>query len=275
MRIFLTGSTGFIGKSLLDATKNQYTFYCYRRGEDIISCLDSFKPDIIVHSAAEIYNEQVMYESNVLLTRSILSWVIKNDVKLIYIGSSSEYGIKDRPMKEDDVCVPVSLYAHTKLIGTEDCIRVAKEYCRDVCIIRPFSLYGPNEPERRLIPTLYRSIKNNEQINLINGVHDFIYIDDFIDVIKLLLIAQRQDGQIYNVGFGKSYTNIDILNKMLSHIGSNYTAEIVYKSTKKACDSDIWVADNSKIYKKFNYIPSTDIDNGLTQYIYYKSCRHN
>jgi UDP-glucose 4-epimerase len=275
MKIFITGSSGFLGKSIVQNLSKSYSFFLYKRGDNIIECLNQFKPNIIIHSAAEIYDETKMFNSNIKLTDTILSWVIRNDVKLLYFGSSSEYGKSDKPMNENDECIPCSYYAMSKLIGTMRCHEIATKYNKDISIIRPFSVYGPNEPSSRLIPTLYNNLTNNIPIRLIQGNHDFIHIEDFVSFINLIINSDPNYGEIYNVGTGKSYSNRDVLDLMIKIINPVTIPEIEYVDYKKQCDSDVWICDTTKMKEFYNFIPKYDLDFGLNQYKLWNICQQH
>jgi len=266
MKIYITGSTGFLGKSIVELLP-QHNYYKYKRGESVIDTLNNLKPDIIIHSAGEIYNESQMYVSNIKLTESILDWVKVNDVKMIYFGSSSEYGIVNKPMNESMECIPVTYYAASKLWGTQKCIQTSIDYNKDICVVRPFSVYGKNEPERRLIPTLRKKLIDKTDISLIKGDHDFIYIKDFVRCIELIIDSTKTKGEIFNVGSGISYSNADILNIMLKIINPS-VASVKFLNDIKQCDSQTWICDTTKSYNILNFKCEYTVESGLKEFIY-------
>ena len=69
MRVFITGGNGFIGRRL---SKKYEDVVVYNRNEDIGVQLEEAKPDLIFHFGAEIYEDDKMFESNVVLTLEIL-----------------------------------------------------------------------------------------------------------------------------------------------------------------------------------------------------------
>lgn len=271
MKIFLTGGTGFLGKAIKNLIPD-YDYYLYKRGDDVTKKLKKFKPDIVIHSAGEIYKNEEMFNSNIVLTNDILNYVKDNDVsKMLYFGSSSEYGKKEDPMKETDLCDPETIYAATKTAGTLMCQAYAKTYDKDICVVRPFSIYGIYEPEHRLIPTLYRKIKNGEKIQLIKGTHDFFYIKDFVRFINLLLISDKEKtkAKVLNAGSGVSYTNPEVADTFSKVMGIPVVYDLLDK--RKECDSAFWKADISKINKEFHFKPFFTLEQGLKDYSDFKN----
>ena len=275
MKIFITGSSGFLGKSIFERISSKHDCFLYKRGDDITNCLNLYNPDVIIHSAAEIYDETKMFLSNIKLTDDILNWILPKNVKLLFFGSSSEYGKCNEPMREDFECVPCSYYAFSKLSSTLKCQQIAHKYNKDISIIRPFSIFGPNEPSHRLIPTLYNNLINNLPIKIIQGNHDFTYIDDFVDFVELLINDSPKYGEIYNVGTGKSYSNAEVLDRMIKIINPTVLPLIEFSEYKKISDSDVWICDNTKIKNNFDFIPKYDLDFGLAQYKLWKSCQQD
>ena len=72
----------------------------------------------------------------------------------VYTGSSSEYGYKDHPPREDEMLEPNSHYAITKAAATHYCQFVAVQHDINAIAVRLYSIYGPFEDPSRLMPTL-------------------------------------------------------------------------------------------------------------------------
>ncbi len=267
MKIFLTGGSGFLGKNIYEFF-SKYEFFLFKRGQDITKELEKFKPDIIIHSAGEIYKEDLMLESNIVLTYSILEYCKNNKInKLIYFGSSSEYGKTKLPMKESDPCNAYSIYAATKSSSTLLCQAFSRTYNFNCYIIRPFSIYGKYEPKHRLIPTLFKKAFNQEEITLIEGNHDFFYIKDFLKIIDAVIKNnEKTNGEIINAGYGIQFSNQDILKKIETITGKkiNFKTENIFKRE----DSETWICDitNAKSIYKYKCFPEYDLQKGLTEY---------
>jgi len=262
MKSFLSGHSGMVGKHLRERLEGNK--YLFNRGQDPRVAIE-YQPDVIFHLAGEIYNDKKMIESNILLTHQLLeaSRHIPHLKAFIYIGSSSEYGRKDHPMREIDYLDPATMYEATKGAGTLLCQAYARSYNVPTMVARPFSLYGKYEPSHRFIPTIIRSIKKDIRINIAPGVHDFIHIDDFIDGL-LLLAKKPQVGEIYNFGSEKQTTNAELV-KLIEKLMKKTTKHTEIDPLH-SYDSDCWVADCTKA-KKLGWKPKISLIEGLTQVI--------
>lgn len=258
MKIFITGYNGFIGKNLTEYYKNKHELYFYHKNSDLVYNLSLQKPDIILHCAAEIYDTSLMWKSNVELTRLILEYCVKNNAKLIHFGSSSEYGTVNVPSHESMPLDASTLYATTKSISTLLCTGYAKEYDLDLAILRLYSPYGPYEKSHRLFSKLWKAFKLNQHMILKQGVHDFLYIDDLIRAVDLLL-NRKNNGEIYNVSSGEQYSNSEVLNLFRKITEQQGNVEFIDEMTTPST----WIADISKIKRELGWSPSINLELGI------------
>ena len=264
MKIFITGSTGFIGQNLVYFYKH-HTVFEYRRGMDINVELTNFKPNLIVNCAAEIYNSELMYKTNVELVRNCLEYIKKNPLtRMVQLGSSSEYGICTWPTSENDVLRPNNMYAGTKGVATILCQTYANTYNLDIIIVRPYSPYGPGERPHRLFPALWRAFKLNQQMTLVQGVHDFCYIDDFIDAVDLVIRSdKRTPGEIINISSGEQHSNKQILDVFRKVTGIEGNVVEVDEFVTPI----VWQADISHIKNKYSWKPKETLTSGIKKFL--------
>lgn len=264
MKVFITGSAGFIGKNLVNFYSNEKIFK-FHRNMDLKKELEDFSPDLIINCAADIYDESKMWDSNVEMVRDCLEFCLtRKKIKMIQIGSSSEYGPMNVPTREDMPLNPTGMYAGTKGIATILCQTYASTYGVNVIILRPYSPYGPEEKPHRLFPNLWKSFKLNQPMNLVMGVHDFCYIDDFIDAISLIVDNNiENNGEIFNVSSGIQTSNLEVFDTFKSITGSPGNVSIVdYFSTPP-----IWQCDNSKIKERYGWYPKINLEYGIKLFL--------
>lgn len=263
MRVFLSGSTGFIGTNLVKALSG-HKLCLYKRGEDIVKTVKDFRPEIIYHLAAERKDEDKMWASNVDLTIKLVNACMAVPfMSFIYMGSSSEYGIQDKPMKETMVCDPKTFYGETKLLGSANCLNLAI-FGRNVMMLRPFSVYGPGEAEDRFMPTVIRNCLGDRPIELWSGNHDWVYIDDVVNAL-LYFGNEPRPAEIINIGTGISTSNTDVV-KLIEKLLTKEIKVNKHRGMRRETDSRVWVADTTKA-KEFGWEAKVSLEKGLRRQI--------
>lgn len=267
MKIFITGTTGFIGKSLKEFYAPNHDVVEYSRGSDLTNNLIIANPDVIINCAGEIYDANKMYKTNVGMVEEILEWVKRNpNTRLIQIGSSAEYGPLTHPSSEEDKINPVDVYQATKGAATLLCQGYARQFGLKTCVARVFSAYGPHERPHRLYPKLYRAFHHNEPMTLFDGVHDFIYIDDFVRGIDALVNSPWPAGEIVNFGSGVSHTNLEVLQTWEKITGSK--GNVTYQDRLgKAYESKYWVCDTSYAKMQYKFMTEYSLEDGIREFI--------
>lgn len=266
MKIYLTGATGFIGSNLSKFYSDQgHEVFEHQRYFDARAKMEFFKPDLIINCAAEIYNKDAMWKANVELTRDLLEHCKENSgTRVMHMGTSSEYGPLDRASKETDAMNPKDMYAGTKSIATTLCQVYAEVYGIDVVIVRPYSPYGPGEKPHRLFPALWRAFKLDRPMDLVLGVHDFCYIDDFVRAVDIINnSSERTPGEVINVSSGEQTTNGDVLNTFEKITGHSAPVNVINKFTTPP----IWQADITHIKNKYKWTPAISLEQGVKLFL--------
>lgn len=242
--------------------------------------VNKINPNFIIHLATYgDYRKQAdvekMINVNIEGTLNLLLASKNIDYELfINTGSSSEYGIKNKPMKEKDFLEPISFYAATKISATYLCQVFAKEYAKSIVTLRPFSAYGFYEEKSRFIPTIIKAIIENKPIKLTPGNQrrDFIYVKDIVNIyLKTLSYGKKLSGQILNMGTGIEYTNDEVVRALFKITGKKVK---IKKGAfpVRIWDTSHWVADISKTKKLLNWSPSFTLEKGLREtYRWYKN----
>lgn len=264
MKFFLTGSSGFIGGHLKTALA-PYTVHTYHRGQDLVQALDNCQPDWIINCAAEIYDSGAMWSTNVELTRDCLEWQrLHPSTHIIHMGSSSEYGGCDHATCETDPIQPQDMYSGTKGIATVLCQTYARTYGLDITVIRPYSPYGPSERPHRLFPRLWQAFRLGREMELVQGVHDFCYIDDFVHAVIMIIHSDRRTpGEIVNVSNGIQHTNLEVLACFEKVLGKSAPVTLIDRFVTPS----VWQADTTLIRTKYGWRPEYNLEQGIAQFI--------
>ncbi len=264
--ILITGINGFIAKNLYNSIKSNSSVEVFgttkKDSLNIVEILNEKKPEYIYHTGAEIYNNNDMFESNIVLTYKILEYcrTSQNLKRLIIIGSSSEYGRKTNPMSEYDILEPQTIYEGTKAACTMLAQSYSHTYNIPIFVIRPFTVYGPNEKPNKFLQILFKKKTNNDRnVSISNGFHDYIYIDDFLGALLEIVEKNTKMFDIINIGSGVQTSNLEVVKifeKVTNHFFENYLP-----LECKLYDSEMWVSDNTKLNKY--YKPKINLEEGI------------
>ena len=258
MKIIIFGGCGFIGKNLTKYLKkfydvividkyiddiflkeNKIEFYQYNfeNIDQLRKIINKEKPNYIINlisyvtSVRELNLFPKMINSNLdILLKIYETTKDLETLKLVMqFGSGEEYGNIEAPFTEIMKEEPVSPYAIAKLLTTNTALMLYKNYNYPICIVRPSNLFGKYQTKDKFIPYILEKLKNNEEILTTFGEQkrDFIYIEDFIDIIqKLLEKSSLIRGEVINVGSGISISLKDIILYLKEKLNS--TSEIKF-----------------------------------------------
>ena len=278
MIIAVTGSSGFTGKLLtkrLNELNHEVIKLDIKEGIDVtnfesLSKVPKF--DLIYHLAAMSYvpdsylKPHDFYKVNVNATLNTLELSRKYDAKYVYISSYIYGNPVYLPIDEKHRVISFNPYADTKIIGENLCRSYNKFFGMNIIIIRPFNIYGPDQTNNFLIPfILKQAIKGKIELNDPNPKRDLIYIDDLIELYVKLIDYKSSSFEIFNAGYGKSYSVKDIVRFIVELFPSEIEVNFLNKIRPNEVNDTI--ADIKKADELLNWKPKIDLDEGLSKII--------
>lgn len=182
----------------------------------------------------------------------------------INISTSSVYGKRLEPMREDNLPLPDTFYAASKLGAEYLCRAFVKQYDKPIVNVRPFSVYGIGEANFRFIPTVIRNMGENKAFPLDStAVHDWVNIKDFINALNLICEKSNAlSGKVINIGSGAQRTNKEVCEMLKKISGKEYLATQIEGMRRN--DSEVWIADNSYL-RAFGWFPQIMLEDGLRE----------
>ena len=242
MKIFITGASGFIGKSLLPVLK-EHSLMCLHHSQPILSKsrnikiikgdlnepesyidqLKQFRPDCCLHLA---WNGLPNYSvgnstENLIASIGLLQNLVQVHCKKIFvIGSCWEYGTLTGAVTENAKIRNFGVFAAFKIALQTIGASICKEADIKMVWGRAFFVYGPGQRLDALIPTCFRNLKNGEELGVKNPLvcNDFVHVVDVANSIKTLIEATDSSG-VYNIGSGVSSAVWEVVNTVAKEMG--------------------------------------------------------
>ena len=254
--------------------------------------LFKYKVDICFHLAAQVEVGSALkypyltWETNVRGTYTLMEVIRENKrkIKSIIIASSDKaygnYPLKSLPYKESYELKPNFPYDTSKACGD----MIAKSYASKlynlpVIITRFANIYGSGQLNfTALIPDLIRScILNKKFVMRSNGeaIRDFIYIDDIVELYKLLsknlyLFPKKYSGEVFNAGTNVKHKTKDIVKKIFTYTNNEKKLKKIFRSIKNnktTGELSVQYMDYKKLNKFFGWKPKHKFLNTLPELV--------
>jgi nucleoside-diphosphate-sugar epimerase len=242
-----------------------------RDADAVERALRQAQPELVFHLAAHgAYSWQQslprMIATNVAGTANVVEAAVAAGARaIVNAGTSSEYGLKDHAPPESELPEPNSAYAVTKAAATLYGGWIAR--ARDVALttLRLYSAYGPWEEPRRLVPALVVHGLERRLPPLVDPAtaRDFVYVEDVAEAfVRAAQHARPGEGAVYNVGSGAQTTLRELVEAARAVFG--IAEQPGWGSfPARRWDTDVWVADPSRIHAELGWHARTPVADGL------------
>jgi len=256
MKILILGGEGFIGTHLVKRLYKKHHIVSYgnnRRNSlkffpDLVDKIEIVHGDILDFQKLD-FN---MRECNIVInlcaiagvsnyfkkpadvaivngvgTFNALECAKKNDIKKVLILSSSEvYGDSNDPDEINGSSLFTSVhnsrltYSISKLYGDTLALAYHKQFGLDVCILRPYGIFGAAQLGEGFVQIACRKAVKNEDIPVVgDGLQwrDWCYVNDFVCSVESCIDSDKVSGQIMNIGNPNNYmTILELAQKIIT-----------------------------------------------------------
>tara|TARA_A100001035_G_C27778116_1_gene500196 strand:+ start:1463 stop:2293 length:831 start_codon:yes stop_codon:yes gene_type:complete len=256
-KILLIGSSGYVGKKLKLKLSKKYILICPKRkkGFDVRKKKELKKYlnqeiDIVINlSGQQNTKYKEMIEVINIGNKNILELAekMKKKITLIYISTSLVYGFSKINLKESSKKKPLNYYEKIKY-------KVEKNYKKtnqNFLILRLCNIYG-GKKKFGIIELIIKSIKNknNFYFDNINTFKNFIFINDVVNIIEVL-IRKNIKNKVLNVGNQNiSFINLsNFLRRLTNNCITFHNKDISLKKTLSQKIDNTLVKKIMKNYK--------------------------
>ncbi len=322
-RLLITGGAGFIGSALIRQLMSKTNFkvlnldkltyaanpkalaevetnpnYHFKAvdicdQQALISAFNDFKPDAIIHLAAESHVDRSIESaaefihtniqgSYLLLQTSLDYWRQleqrqKSDFRFLYVSTDEVFGDigkNEKACDEKAVYAPSSPYSASKAAADHLVKAWHKTYKLPILITHCSNNYGPFQDCEKLIPKLISLGLEGKPLPLYgkgDQIRDWIYVEDHvIGLIKVLEYGQV--GESYNIGGDCQITNLEVaqsvcqlLNTMVSQsheYAGRFEQLITFVADRPGHDKRYAINCN-KIERNLHWKRKQDFQSGL------------
>lgn len=326
-RLLITGGAGFIGSALIrfiinntnhevinidkltyagnlfslkqidSSSRYQFEKIDICDENKIRNVFNKYKPDIIIHLAAEshvdrsIHNPESFIRTNIfgtyiLLEQSRKYWESlesykKDKFRFHHVSTDEVYGdLKDTNnlFTETSPYAPSSPYSASKA-SSDHLVRAwSRTYKLPILITNCSNNYGPYQFPEKLIPNTILQALQGKNIPIYGDgkqVRDWLYVDDHAKGI--LDVALRADvGKTYNIGGHNEITNIKVVKtickildelKPIKDYNVDKYEQLIMHVNDRAGHDNRYAIDASKIANELDWIPNETFNTGIRKTI--------
>jgi len=245
-------------------------------GQLVCQLLETYKIQTIINFAAEshvdrsIVGPKVFIETNVSGTLTLLMAARDKGLqRFIQISTDEVYGSlgPEGRFTEQTPLAPNSPYSASKASADMLVAAFGHTFGLPYNITRCSNNYGPYQFPEKLIPLMINNALNDKPLPVYgDGMHvrDWLYVYDHCTAIWKVL-TESPAGEVYNIGGNNERPNIEIVKRILQHLGKPESL-IRYVKDRPGHDRR-YAIDSTKIRTQLGWRPSVDLDQGLAMTI--------
>ena len=214
MSIFLTGSSGFVGSSVLNCFDSN-SIIQYKRGD----VLKIGSASIVIHLAGKAHDlkntskSDEYYQGNTELTQKVFDAFLASNAK-VFITLSSVKAIADQlegELTEEQLPNPVTHYGKSKLLAEQYIFSKEISVGKRVYVLRPCLIHGPGNKGN--LNLLYKIVSRNIPwlLGSFENKRSFCSSDNLMFIFKELIEREEIPSGIYNVADDESLSTNELI----------------------------------------------------------------
>jgi len=265
---------------------NRYEFYQADISDEAAmdAILSKHKYFAVINFAAEshvdrsISSPQNFVHTNLAGTAVLLEQSRKHAAgRFVQVSTDEVYGsLGDEGLfTEESPLDPSSPYSASKAGADLLALAAHKTFDQEAMVTRCSNNYGPYQFPEKLIPLMITRAMGDQSLPVYGdglNVRDWIHVEDHCAAIVAILLEGRP-GEVYNIGGGAERRNIDVVEKILEHLGKPRDL-IEYVKDRLGHDRR-YAIDHSKLHAELGWKPLRNFEEGLAQTIDWYQARRD
>ena len=230
--------------------------------------------DIIEKPYLHVTDNAVM---NSLLLRACHDYNVKH---FLFLSCGVMYNPDNSPVTEDDFSLDEGIIdsyfgvGWTKVYVEKMCEFYSKLGKTKHTVIRHSNTYGPHdkydlEKSHMFGATINKVMSSNDGDEIVvwgdgSTERDLLYVSDVVDFIDKAINKQKNTYELFNVGYGKSISVKDIVNKIIEKSGKKLS--ITHDLTKPSINTKL-ALNSQKAKTVLGWRPKVSIEEGIEKTI--------
>lgn len=201
-RIFVTGSSGFVGSNLKGYLDTSYIISEFNR-EKVLN----FNTNSVIHLAGKAHDfkktstPDEYYQVNTELTKKVFDAFLASEAQ-VFITLSSVKAVADQvegDLAEEHIPNPITQYGKSKLLAEHYIFSKEIPVCKRVYVLRPCMIHGPGNKGN--LNLLFKLVAKNLPwpLGAFENKRSFCSIDNLMFIIQELIEREDIPSGIYNV----------------------------------------------------------------------------
>lgn len=179
-------------------------------------------------------NKEFLWENNTYYTQRIFEWAAAHKKNVIYASSAATYGAGELGFDDTtdpELLKPLNLYGESKVLFDRWILK-QKNTPPHWYGLKFFNVFGPNEFKKEAMASLvykaYHQVLETGALKLFKSANpkykdgefmrDFVYVKDVTGWMMELMEKKPTNG-IYNMGFGKPRTWLNLADSVFAALG--------------------------------------------------------
>jgi nucleoside-diphosphate-sugar epimerase len=271
--IFITGSTGFVGKNLLQQLDARFSVTKFERGSTI-----NINDDIVIHLAGKSHdlkktaNPDQYYQVNTDFTKDIFDKFLESKANVFITLSSVKAAadVLDMPLTEDYLPKPETHYGKSKLLAEQYILSKTIPKGKRFYILRPCMIHGPGNKGN--LNLLYKIVSKGFPwpLGTFENKRSFCSIYNLCFVINELIKNDSIPSGVYNIADDEPIATNELIKLIAESQGKKYHIWNIFKSIIKLLSklgdffklplnserlnklTETYIVSNNKIIKAIN-----------------------
>jgi dTDP-glucose 4,6-dehydratase len=230
--------------------------------------------DAVVHFAAESHVDRSIMDArefvatNIQGTFSLLDAARRHKIPRFLLVSTDEVYGSMQPGESAGETTPLdasSPYAASKAAADLLALSFWKTHRFPVVLTRCSNNYGPFQFPEKLIPLMITNALEGKKLPVYgDGLNerDWIFVEDHCAALERVL-ESGEPGEIYNIGFGRPATNLQIIRRLLEILGAS--EDLIEFVPDRPGHDRRYALDTQKIRRKLNWEASVSLEAGLSR----------